>query len=403
MAEAAPVTGTFVVVGIGADGWEGLGRRARDELAGAEIIIGSHRQLDLLPDLPARTEAWTSPMSTHLNRLITDEDDGVRHILASGDPMFHGVGTTLVRAVGSDRVRVLPTVSSAALACARLGWDLTDVQVVSLVTHDVATLSAELDDDRELLILSRDDTTPHEVAKLLTANGFGWSSMTVLEQLGGPDERVMRGVARTWVEPPGDRLNIIAIGCVGPHRSRAPGRPDDGYDHDGQITKQPIRALTVSALAPSRRQLLWDIGSGSGSVAIEWLRAEPTGRAMAFEIDAERRQRLHDNAVRHGVHERLTVRGAAPSDCATAPEPDVVFIGGGLDDDLLTAVWELAPSGGRLVANAVTLENQTLLTEWYARHGGSLRRHMVETAAALGSMTTWRPALPIVQWVVDRP
>ncbi|MXP22127.1 precorrin-6y C5,15-methyltransferase (decarboxylating) subunit CbiE [Gordonia sp. HNM0687] len=397
------MTGTFVVVGIGADGWDGLGRRARDELTGAEFIIGSRRQLDLLPDLPARREAWSSPMSAHLQRLLTDDHDGVRHILASGDPMFHGVGTTIVRAVGADRVRVLPTVSSAALACARLGWDLTDVRVVSLVTHDVSTLSDELDDDRDLLILSRDESTPSDVAKLLIANGFGWSAMTVLEQLGGTDERVVRGVARTWTEPPGDPLNLIAVGCVGPHRSRAPGRPDDGYAHDGQITKQPIRAVTVSALAPSRRQLLWDIGSGSGSVVIEWLRAEPTGRAVSFEIDPDRRDRLHDNAVRHGVHERLTTLGAAPDDCAMAPEPDAVFIGGGLDDALLTAVWDLIPAGGRLVANAVTLENQTLLTEWYAQHGGSLRRHMVETAAPLGSMTTWRPALPIVQWVVERP
>ncbi|MEE4025710.1 precorrin-6y C5,15-methyltransferase (decarboxylating) subunit CbiE [Gordonia sp. PKS22-38] len=397
------MSGSFVVVGIGADGWDGLTRRAQTELAGAQIILGSHRQLDLLPDLPARREPWSSPMSAHLHRVLTDGHDGVRHVLASGDPMFHGIGTSIVRAVGADRVRVLPAVSSAALACARLGWDLSEVRVVSLVTHDVATLADELDDGRDLLILSRGAATPSQVAKLLADNGYGWSSMTVLEQLGGDSETVVRGVARTWARPPGDPLNIVAVGCVGPGRSRAPGRPDDAYVNDGQITKQPIRALTVSALAPVRRQLLWDIGSGSGSIAIEWLRAEPTGRAVAFERSSDRRDRLQDNALHHGVHERLTVLGAAPQKCAAAPDPDAVFIGGGLDRELLSRVWELIPPGGRLVANAVTLETQALLGEWFANHGGTLRRHSVETAAPLGTMTTWRPALPIVQWVVDRP
>ncbi|GAA3714252.1 precorrin-6y C5,15-methyltransferase (decarboxylating) subunit CbiE [Gordonia hankookensis] len=417
------MTDRFVVIGIGAAGWDGLGRRARDELAGATTIYGSARQLDLLPALEADLRPWDSPMSTHLAEVLattpsggTDGDDsghgdtgqdgpgrdGTVHILASGDPMFHGIGTTIVRAVGAARVDVIPTVSSAALACARLGWDLTDVGIVTAVARDLESVADALTDGRNLLVLSRDETTPAQLAQLLSDNDFGWSSITVLEQLGGPAERIVRGIARTWSEPAGDPLNVVAISCIGPHRSRAPGHPDDEYANDGQITKQPIRALTVSALAPSHRQLLWDIGSGSGSISIEWLRSEPTGRVIAFERDDARSAQLVANATRHGVRGRLTVAGAAPESLSTAPEPDVVFIGGGLSTLVLEAVWAALSEGGRLVANAVSLENQNLLAEWYGRHGGSLRRLSVETAAPLGTLTTWRPALPIVQWVVDR-
>lgn len=393
----------FVVIGIGADGWDGLGSRARDELSAATVVLGSTRQLDLLPRLAADLRPWRSPMSAHLRDVLDDPSDDTVHIVASGDPMFHGIGTTAARAVGIERVQVIPAVSSASLACARLGWDLSGVSIVSTVTHDVDSVVDALSDGRDLLVLSRDQSTPVQLAHLLTANGFGWSSMTVLEQLGGDRERTVRGVARTWREPAGDPLNIVAVSCVGSRRSRAPGRPDDDYLHDGQITKQPIRALTVSALVPAHRQLLWDIGSGSGSVAIEWLRVESTARVVAFERDAARSEVIVENARRHGVHDRLTVLGAAPDACSDAPDPDTVFVGGGLDTTVLDVAWDALVPGGRLVANAVTVENQTIVADRYARHGGSLRRFSVETAGPLGSMTTWRPSLPIVQWVVDKP
>lgn len=397
--------GRFVVVGIGADGWDGLGRVARDALGGASVIYGSARQLDLLPDelIAARTVAWSSPMSRHLAELLDDDPLTDIHILASGDPMFHGVGATIVREVGAERVRVIPTVSSASLACARLGWDLSDVEILTAVNRDADEIIGHLTDGRDLLVLSRDETTPATVAEILRDNDFGWSAVTVLEQLGGPAERMVHGVARTWAEPPGDRLNIVAVSCVGPARSTAAGRPDTDYANDGQLTKQPIRALTVSALAPAHRELLWDIGSGSGSVAIEWLRTIPTGYAIAFESDSGRAATLLDNARRHGVAGRLTIRGAAPEACVDAPVPDTAFIGGGMTAELLETVWSALPAGGRLVANAVTLENQQLVSEWYVREGGSLRRYGVETAAPLGTMTTWRPSLPIVQWAAVKP
>ncbi|WP_338836096.1 precorrin-6y C5,15-methyltransferase (decarboxylating) subunit CbiE [Gordonia polyisoprenivorans] len=404
---------TFVVVGIGADGWDGLTPIAQSELTSARVIIGSARQLDLLPDLGVTTIAWRSPMSEHLDAVLTGSSaelaryggpGGLRiHLLASGDPMFHGLGATIVAAVGPRRVRVIPTVSSASLACARLGWDLADVAVVSTVTADPEIVLTEITDARRVLVLARDATTPARIAELLVAHGFGNSPFTVLEQLAGPREQVTDASADSW-DPATvvDPLNIIAVDCIGPQRSPLPGRDESEFDHDGQITKSVIRALTVCALTPSYRQTLWDIGSGSGSVAIEWLRAQPGGAVIAFERDTARAERLRSNAHRHGVSQHVTVCGAAPDALAHAPIPDAVFIGGGLSPVVLDTAWAALRPGGRLVANAVTIETQAILAEWHRMRGDSgesmLRRIAVETAAPLGGYLTWRPALPIVTW-----
>ncbi len=412
MTDSATDTSEFVVVGIGADGWAGLTDRARDELRSATVVYGSTRQLELLPELDATTVAWHSPMSEHLQRVLTDASDSVVsdapasndtvHVLASGDPMFHGVGSSIVSAVGRNRVRVLPTVSSTSLACAELGWDLSRTQVISTLRDDADVVVPALTDGRRILVLSRGAQTPAAIADVLTRTGFGWSTMTVLEQLGGPSQRILEFVARSYRPQHHDALNIVAIDCVGPRTTRLPGLPDDAYEHDGQLTKSAVRALTVSALAPGGRALLWDIGSGSGSVAIEWLRADSDGTAIAFERDDIRAARLGRNAARHGVAGALNVRGSAPQSLCDAPDPDAIFIGGGLDAEVLTASWHALLPGGRLVANAVTVETQSLLVEWHSRIGGTLRRFSIETVEPLGSMTTWRPALPIVQWVVTR-
>ncbi|TSD99058.1 precorrin-6y C5,15-methyltransferase (decarboxylating) subunit CbiE [Gordonia rubripertincta] len=395
----------FVVVGIGADGWRGLGDAARDELRGARVIYGATRQLALLDDaadeLTGTRQAWRSPMSAHLADVL-ENASGQAHILASGDPMFHGVGASIVARVGAEHVRVYPAVSSASLACARLGWDLATTRIVSAVVADPEVALTEATAGGRLLVLSRNETTPAAVAELLSQNGFGDSTMTVLEQLGGPDERIRSSSAGAWVHSPVDPLNIVAVDCVGPRRSRMPGRDDDTYDHDGQITKSTVRAVTVAALEPTGAQLLWDIGSGSGSVAIEWLRADDRGRAIAFEQNTERAERLTANAHRHGVGHRLSLRGAAPEALSDAPPPDAVFIGGGLDEKVLAAAWNALRPSGRIVVNAVTVENQEILVRRHAEHGGTLRRLSVETVAPLGTMTTWRPALPIVQWAGTR-
>ncbi|MDS1113776.1 precorrin-6y C5,15-methyltransferase (decarboxylating) subunit CbiE [Gordonia westfalica] len=398
-------TPMFVVVGIGADGWRGLGDAARDELRDARVIYGAPRQLALLDDaaseLAGTRESWRSPMSDHLTDVL-ETASGRIHILASGDPMFHGVGASIVARVGAERVRVFPAVSSASLACARLGWDLARTRIVSAVTAAPEVVLTEATGGGRLLVLSRDATTPAAVADLLVHNGFGASTLTVLEQLGGPDERIRSSTAEAWAHPPVDPLNIVAVDCLGPRRSRMPGRDDDIYAHDGQITKSTIRAVTVAALEPAGPQLLWDIGAGAGSVSIEWLRADDRGRVVAFEQNADRAERLTANARRHGVGHRLSLLGAAPEALADAPAPDTVFIGGGLDEQVLTAAWNALRQPGRIVVNAVTVENQEILVRWHAAHGGTLRRLSVETVAPLGNMTTWRPALPIIQWAATR-
>ena len=232
---------------------------------------------------------------------------------------------------------------------------------------------------------------------ILRNHGFGDSRVRILERLGGPAERVI-DPGRDDVHP----LNIVAVDCRGPRTSAAPGLPDEEYENDGQLTKEPIRALTVCALRPGGRQLLWDVGGGSGSIAIEWLRADADGRAIGFEADPTRAERLARNAVRHGVAHRLQVAGKAPESFTGQGVPDAVFIGGGLSEQVLEQCWDALVPGGRLVANGVAIESQNLLTQAAGVHGGTLRRFSIETAAPLGSLTTWRPALPIVQWVADK-
>lgn len=400
----------FVVVGIGADGWDGLTSVARGALESATVIYGSGRQLAMVGESTARRVPWRSPMSTHLAEVLADGDvqgDTVIHVLASGDPMFHGVGSSVVRAVGIDRVTVIPAPSSAALAAARLGWDLADVTIVSAVTAPVEVLLTALSDRRRLLMLSRDAGTPAALVKLLVDNGFGASTVTVLEQLGGPAERVRGARANAWTVDPAiadvDALNLVAVDAVGLRRSTMPGRSEDEFDHDGQITKSAVRAISVAALEPAGPQVLWDIGAGSGSVSVEWLRADRSGRVVAFERHPDRAERIGVNAARHGVGDRIEVRGAAPDALVGASAPDAVFIGGGLSGGILAAAWSALRPGGRMVVNAVTVENQGLLAQWQGEHRGVLRRIGIENAEPLGGFTVWRPALPIVQWVADKP
>lgn len=394
------------VVGIGADGWDGLSPNARRAVEAAEVLMGSTRQLDLVPESAALRVPWPTPLVPALPALF-DEHEGSRIcVLASGDPMFHGIGVTLVRLLGADRVRVLPAPSSASLACARLGWALHETPVVSLVTAPAATLIPHLAHGRHLLVLSRNQHTPADVAELLRENGFGDSEITVLEQLGGPAESVASGTARDWTRAPGGALNVLALHCRrdrdAVRRNRIPGLPDGSFDSDGQLTKQEVRALTLSALAPEPGELLWDVGSGSGSIAIEWLRTDPTCRAIGFERDATRRDRMSVNAARLGVP-GLDVRGAAPDALAGAPTPDAIFVGGGVTaPGVLDTCWAALSVGGRMVVNAVTAESEALLLAWHADHGGRLRKFQIYRGESLGGFTAWRPHLPVAQWIVTK-
>ncbi|MGY5123248.1 precorrin-6y C5,15-methyltransferase (decarboxylating) subunit CbiE [Streptomyces nigrescens] len=416
------------VVGIGADGWDGLPAASRQALCAAEVLIGGARQLALLPEECAGERVpWPSPLRPAVPGLLAAYAGRRVCVLASGDPMFYGIGRTLTEvireqtAVGAGetaggspapgigpRLRILPHPSSVSHACARLGWPLEDTEVVTLVGRPTENLVRALYDGRRVLVLSAGAGTPAEVAALLRAHGFGPTRMRVLEQLGGPRERTAEGTADDWDAPPGDPLNVLALDCRRapgtPPLSAVPGLPDAAYEHDGQLTKRHVRAATLAALAPAPGELLWDIGGGSGSIAIEWLRAHRSCRAVSVERDPVRAERIGRNAQALGVPGLRVVSGSAPAALDGLPTPDAVFIGGGLTaPGLLAACWTALPAGGRIVANTVTLESEALLADWYRRHGGELVRLAVAHAVPVGGFTGWRQAMPVTQWAAVKP
>ncbi|UYQ61864.1 precorrin-6y C5,15-methyltransferase (decarboxylating) subunit CbiE [Streptomyces peucetius] len=404
----APRSPAVTVVGIGADGWPGLSPGAQDALRDADAVIGAARQLELLPaGCPAERVTWPSPLRPAVAGLLAAHEGRRLAVLASGDPMFYGIGRALAEELGPDSLRVLPHPSSVSYACARLGWPVEDTATVTLVGRPAGQLTAALHDGRRLLVLSAGADTPAEVAALLRDRGFGPTRMRVLEQLGAPAERAVDGHAATWTAPPGDPLNVIALECrrdEGALRlSGVPGLPDEAYEHDGQLTKRHVRAATLAALAPAPGELLWDIGGGSGSVAVEWMRTHPSCRAVTVERDPARAARIARNADTLGVPALRVVTGAAPNALTGLPTPDAVFIGGGLTaPGLLDACWDALPAGGRLVANTVTLESEALLARRYARHGGELVRLAVSHAVPVGGFTGWRQAMPVTQWSVTK-
>jgi precorrin-6Y C5,15-methyltransferase (decarboxylating) len=384
------------VVGIGADGMSGLSENSRRELRAATVIYGSPRQLDLLDDtVTALRHPWPTPMLPALEALPVDEDI---HVVASGDPLLHGIGGTLIRLYGPDWVRVLPHVSSVTLACARMGWSAHDTEVISLVTAPVHTAVRR---GGRAVVLCRDASTPAELAAVLTETGRGASEFTVLEQLGGPVERFRTGPAEAWATTPPsdiDALNVIAIEYL-PDERIGGMLPDDALHHDGQITKPTVRAVTLAALAPRPGELLWDVGSGSGSIAVEWCRSGSGCRAVAFETRPDRRMRIVANARAFGAD--IDVREEAPEGFEGAAQPNVIFIGGGLTGPgMLEACLAQLPAGGRLVANAVTAESEAFLVQWHSRLGGELRRFQHYQGEPLGGFTGWRPQMPITQWLL---
>lgn len=401
---AEPVT----VVGIGADGWDGLTEPARDAVRGAEVLLGSPRQLALVPEgIGVHREPWPIPMLPALPELFGRLAGRRVCVLASGDPMFYGIGATLARLLGPERLRVLPAPSSVALACARLGWACEEVDVVSVVGRPLARIRRALAPGRRLVVLSSGAESPAEIAALLTADGWGPSVLALCEQLGGPAERVLVGHAADWSHPPGDGLNVVAISCApGPDArllGETPGLPDEVYDNDGQLTKREVRAVTLAHLAPRAGELLWDVGAGAGSIAIEWMRAHASCRAVAVESHLDRVAAISRNADALGVPGLRIVSGRAPDALADLPTPDAVFIGGGVTGPgVLDACWNALPAGGRLVANAVTVQAESVLADGQARLGGDLVRLSVARAGPVGNYTGWRPAMPVTIWSVTR-
>ncbi|KNH46170.1 bifunctional cobalt-precorrin-7 (C(5))-methyltransferase/cobalt-precorrin-6B (C(15))-methyltransferase [Pseudomonas lini] len=396
----------LTVVGIGEDGFKGLGKNARRALLGASRIFGGQRQLDLLPVcIRGERQLWPSPFS--LEPLLALRGEPVC-VLASGDPMFYGVGASLSRQLPGAEMLILPAPSSVSLAAARLGWPLQDVVTLSVVARPIAALNAHVFSGVRLLVLSNDRQSPAAIAALLRERGFGPSRLTVLEHLGSEAERRIEGIANDWSELVIADLNLIAIECIAepntPRLSRLAGLPDSAFQHDGQLTKRDVRAITLARLAPTPGELLWDVGAGSGSIGIEWMRAHPSCRALAIEADEGRQLLIEHNRAALGVPGLQLIRGSAPQALDGLERPDAIFIGGGVTrEGVLDTCWSQLKPGGRLIANAVTLQSEVTLMAWRERHGGELTRIHVAQAQPLGEFDTWRQALPITLLDVTKP
>ena len=388
----------LAIIGVGEDGPAGLTTASRDALTQADIIFGARRHLDLLG---VQGREWPLPFSTA--PLLAHRGQNVV-ALASGDPFWHGVGGTMSAELAPAEWQVFPAPSTFSLAAARLGWRIEEVICLGLHAAPLTRLRPLLTRGQRLICLMRDGAAVGELAAYLTSLGFGDSRLQVMQALGGPQENCISFDAQT---PSMEKISapvavgLIALGALGLPRSS--GLDDTLFDHDGQITKRPARALTLSALAPRAGEVLWDIGTGSGSVSIEFLLAAPATQAHALEQNPDRAARARRNAETFGLTHRYHLTEAqAPDGLTTLPPPDVVFIGGGASETLLNTLWAVMPQGARLVANAVTLESEALLITWAGRHGGSLLRIELAEAAPLGTKRGWQPQRPLVQWSVTR-
>ncbi len=399
-------------MGIGEDGINGLGEAARALIRAAVVVFGGTRHLALAaPLIRGAARPWSAPFDSTMAEVLALRGQTVC-VLASGDPFLYGVGSLLARHVSPQETVVLPVPSAFSLAASRLLWSLPQVALVSLCGRSLHHIRPQLHPGARILALTADGAAPGEIARLLCASGFGASRMTVLECLGGPGERLRSAPANAFDLESIAPLNTVAIEVVASLGarilSRAAGLPDELFEHDGQITKREIRALTLSALAPRRGELLWDVGAGSGSVAIEWLLADASLEAIALEQQPDRAQRIVRNAAACGVPQLTVVEGAAPAAFAGLATPDAVFIGGGATaPHLIETVQAALRPAGRLVANAVSLETESLLLEYHARCGGSLTRMAIARASPIGGedsrMTGWRAAMPITQWAWVKP
>lgn len=397
------------VVGIPAGGWSELGASAQRLIAEAEVLIGGRRHLDLVAEAASGAErlTWPSPLKPGLPALLERVRGRRAVVLASGDPLVSGIGSTLVELLGAESVRIHPAVSSVALARARMGWAGETVSVVSVVGRDLDLVRRHLGPDQRLIVLSSGARTPTELAALLVQAGYGSSRLTVLGDLGTAAESRIEVLATDPVgltEVPA--LNVVAVECIVDRGARVlgvgPGLPDDAYLHDGQLTKRDLRASALSRLAPVPGHLLWDLGAGAGSIAVEWARTDSRCRAIAVERDPDRAARIAANAARLGVPGVQVITAELAESIERLPQPDAIFVGGGATSELLGRCWDRLPVGGRLVAHAVTLETEQILVQAWQAYGGELVRIAVERLEPLGTLHGWKPARPVVQWSVTR-
>ena len=395
------MSGWLTVVGLGEEGPAALAPAARALIEGAEVLVGGTRHLAMIPDGRARRLAWRTPLAETMDEIRALRNRRVV-VLATGDPFCFGIGTALRRAFPEEEIVTIPAASAFSHARARLGWSAEESVGVTLHGRPLETIRAHLAPGQRLLVLSHDGTTPAAVAAELTSVGYGASTLTVFAHMGGPDEACVSGRADGWRAAQVADLNTIAVDCRADGRAKrfwgAPGLPDRAFENDGQLTKREIRLQTVSALEPRPGALLWDVGAGAGSVAIEWLLSERTAQAVAVERDAARASRIARNAAALGVPRLKVQHGAAPEALELLPVPDAIFIGGGLAvGGLIETCWARLAPGGVLVANAVTVAGEAVLADWCTHHGGTLTRLAISRAKPVGRHLAWRPLMPVTQ------
>jgi precorrin-6Y C5,15-methyltransferase (decarboxylating) len=394
------------VIGIGEDGIGALPRALQALIDRAELIVGGERHLAMVPQARAEKKSWGSPLSLTLDEIWSRRGKPVV-VLATGDPMHFGIGVALAKRVPAEEIAVHPHVSAFSLAAARMRWPLADVECLTIHGRPLELLAGAVAPGRKLLLLSHDGASPAEVAERLVELGYGGSEVTVLEHMGGAREHIYGGRADGWTHPRAADLNTLAIECRAGTDARplslTPGLPDEAFQHDGQLTKREIRAATLSALRPLPGQLLWDVGAGCGSIAIEWLRTHRSLSAIAIESDPMRQGLIEGNAAALGTPHLKLVEAAAPQAYEGQPAPDAVFIGGGLGDrGVVEGAWERLKPGGRLVANAVTAEGEAQLFALRGRLGGDMTRLSVARLAPVGELHGWKPLMPVTQYQVDK-
>jgi precorrin-6Y C5,15-methyltransferase (decarboxylating) len=404
----------LTIIGIGEDGMAGLSAQAQRLVEEAEVIIGGDRHQKLAPNLKAERISWPSPFDAMIDEIRSHKGRRIV-VLVTGDPLWYSVGARILRAIPAEEIDFHPQLSAFQLASCRMGWSLADVETLTAHGRPAEQVVPYFWPGARLLILTAGSETPGEVARLLAARGYGASRMIVLASLGSPEERRIEATADAWAaDDPIDEIpsfHTLAVECSdapGILLSRLPGLPDDAFAHDGVMTKREVRALTLARLMPARSEVLWDIGTGCGSVAVEWMRAAPDAVAVGIERKPERLALARQNAQTLGAPRLELVEGAAPDALGRIPapsgsridlrRPNAVFIGGGLSRETVAAARAALPRCGRLVANAVTLETEALLIALQAEFGGELTRIAIERAAPVGGLTGWRPMMPVVQW-----
>lgn len=392
------------LVGLGEDGRDGLSPQALAALEGAELVYGGARHIALIGTVPGEACEWPQPFRNALPLILTKRGRKVC-IVATGDPFHYGIGASLANAIPAEEMEIFPQISCFALACNRLRWPQEECGRVSLHGRALQRIIPFLQPGKRVLALAWDGTTPQKLAEIMRERGFGASRMVVMEAMGGPREQIRETTADTYDLGTVDPLNLIALDLVADRDARvlplANGLDDGFFEHDGQLTKADIRAITLSALAPRAGELLWDVGAGSGSIGLEWCLRNPGARAVAFEEHPDRIARIGRNRMALGALPVEAVSGKAPGTLAGRPSPDAVFIGGGIaDEGVFEAAWTALRSGGRLVANVVTIEGEARLAALRATHGGSLRRIGIAHAEPVGTMHGWRSAMPVTQWRV---